>query len=71
MTNRERLALDINRRNLLYLFGISAASPLFARMAGTIGKVAVANPGQSTETIQALAFRAADRITMLAKKGEI
>ena len=26
---------------------------------------------QPTETIQALAFRAADRITMLAKKGEI
>jgi len=52
------------------LFGISAGSPL-AKKAGTIGKVAVANPGQPTETIQALAFRAADRITMLAKKGEI
>jgi len=27
--------------------------------------------GQPTETIQALAFRAADRITTLAKKNEI
>jgi choline dehydrogenase-like flavoprotein len=27
--------------------------------------------GQPTETIQALAFRASDRITALAKKGEI
>ena len=27
--------------------------------------------GQPTETIQALAFRASDRITALAKKGEV
>jgi mannose-6-phosphate isomerase-like protein (cupin superfamily) len=39
--------LDINRRNLLYLFGISAVSPLLPAIAATTGKVAVTKPGES------------------------
>jgi mannose-6-phosphate isomerase-like protein (cupin superfamily) len=39
--------LEINRRNLLYLFGICAANPLLPSMATATGKVAVAKPGES------------------------
>jgi mannose-6-phosphate isomerase-like protein (cupin superfamily) len=39
--------LQTNRRNLLYLFGISAVSPLLPSMAAATGKVAVAKPNES------------------------
>ena len=39
--------MNVNRRNLLYLFGVSAVSPLLPAMAATTGKVAVTKPGES------------------------